>query len=105
LTLVDLDELLLPYLADHPPSHLLVAGFVGFKRPLAGDRASQYGAGTERQRGTSPAQAETEATVSQHRASLAELRQQLGEGDVHAGIREPAILDFGRLKAATANRS
>jgi hypothetical protein len=70
LTLVDVDELLLPYLAEHPPVHILVAGFVGFKprrRPARDD--------------------------------VAEWRHRLGSGDVHAGMQAPVMLDFAALKA------
>jgi hypothetical protein len=78
LTLLDLDELLLPYLAEHPPVDILVAGFVGFK---------------PRSRGSSlPGPREA-----------ADLAAALGPGftigeDVHAGLTQVAILDFAQLK-------
>jgi hypothetical protein len=65
----------LPYLAEHPPTHILVAGLVGLK---------------SRRNGMPPAGSD-----------LAALRQEFGTGDVHAGMRNAAILDFDRLKAAS----
>jgi hypothetical protein len=95
LTLIDIDELLLPYLAEHPPVHILVAGAVGFK-----PRAKRAPSGLTR-----GPQSAGDDPVSQHGASLGEAMAVLGTGDVHAGMRQPVILDFGRLKAAAANRS
>jgi hypothetical protein len=77
--------LLLPYLAEHPPTHILVARFVGFKpgakRPPSG-------------------------STRRPPRDLDHLRAALGHGaDVHAGLGGAAILDFGRLKAARQFRS
>ena len=69
--------MLLPYLAEHPPAHILLAGLAGFKRPQA----------------AVPAKAGAQ--------DLAEWRAVLGAGDVHAGLREGVILDFNRLRAAS----
>jgi hypothetical protein len=79
LTLLDLDELLLPYLAEHPPMHILVAGFVGFKPRSQGSAAPE------------PCEA-------------ADLAAAVGSGfgigpDVHAGLPQAAILDFAQLKS------
>jgi hypothetical protein len=73
LTLLDLDELLLPYLAEHPPTHILVAAFVGWK------------------------------PKEKRSATIDDLARELGPGfqqrDVHDGLGAP-VLDFARLKAA-----
>jgi hypothetical protein len=80
LTLVDLDELLLPYLAEHPPLHIVVAAFVGVK---------------PRRKGNLP--------NSTH--DLREAMQALGSRrDVHEGFRDPVILDFDRLKTEAARK-
>jgi len=71
--------LLLPYLIEHPPVHILVAGFVGFKPRSLGSSAP------------GPREA-------------ADLAAAVGPGfavgpDVHAGLPQPAILDFAQLKS------
>lgn len=63
----------MPYLADHPPLHILVAAFVGVKSPGTSDSPK--------------AMREAMATLGERR-------------DVHEGFKDAVILDFDRLKAA-----
>jgi hypothetical protein len=76
LTLLDLDELLLPYLRDHPPVHILVAGFFGWKA----------------RRSMSAARNDPMALASEAGPGFDVAR------DVHDRF-DAVILDFERLKA------
>jgi hypothetical protein len=113
LTLLDIDELLLPYLAEHPPMHVLVAGLMGFKARSA---ATGLAVGSARSQGTAAEApmrfARRSGTASTHAFAETNPAGRLARaiapsvptGGVHAGLSADVILDFGRLKAAAHDR-
>jgi hypothetical protein len=80
LTLFDIDDLC-GYWADHPPTHVLVAAFLGVKpRPAPAASAMRVG------------EIGAPGDVGQLMASL-------GDGDPYQGCKGPAVYDFTALKA------
>lgn len=81
MTLVEIDELLMPHLAEHPPTHIMVAmiaGALGWKPKRAG---------------TAPS-----APTPSQIAELSAVGLPMTDLDVHAGLPMP-VLDFAALKA------
>jgi hypothetical protein len=79
--------LLLPYLLDHPPAHILLAAIIGFEPRSY--RQAPFG----------------RQAASGHRGA-AELAAAVGPGfavgpDLHAGLPRSATLDFDQLKKRT----
>jgi hypothetical protein len=82
--------LLLPYLADHPPTHILVAGFVGWQPR----REQPQRPGRPPRDPTLPPDATPEAMA---------IAAGLGTGrDVHAGMGT-VVLDFVKLRRAATD--
>jgi hypothetical protein len=79
LTLVDFQKYFLPYWNEHPPVHVLVAAYLGFK--------PQTGAGMTPQSTQSP----------QNISELLSMPAGMMEGDIHEGLPEP-ILDFAEFQ-------
>jgi len=88
MTLLDFEELA-AYWAEHPPLHILVAGYLGLGREKRNRMrwAPSSAASAPSERGTG-------ADVG---ALLAELGPGFGAGDVQAGLA-PVVLDFAELR-------
>jgi len=85
MTLFQVEELT-RYWAQHPPLHLLIAAYLGFRN----DRRRSVSRGPD---------GREKPTGSDVRSVLAQLGPGFAVQDVHAGL-SPVILDFAELRRA-----
>lgn len=85
MTLLDVEELA-SYWIDNPPSHLMIAAYLGIgkKRSKRASVLPETAAGMS-------------ASSGEVGHILAELGPSFASGDVHAGM-SPVVLDFGELR-------
>ncbi len=78
MTLPTIEELYYPYLAEHPPTHLLVAAYLGVKPTNSGGRSAM------------------QQPLAQDFTELSTFPGMTG-GDIHAGLPAPTF-DFAELR-------